>query len=191
MGIGRKTAMETSLKYRNLPLLLLQARESVIGKFRHILNHYGLTEQQWRIIRALSEQDTMEPWQICEVCQILSPSLAGVLARMEEVKLVKRSRVDTDQRRVLVSLTDKSRTLVHEIAPLIERQYHNLEAGFGIETIRELYDVLDHFLAKRDIVVAPVELQPRDGASSVTPDESSPQPVKNIPRTRAKRGGNM
>jgi hypothetical protein len=34
--------------HRNLPLLLLQARESVIGRFRPVLNAHGVTEQQWR-----------------------------------------------------------------------------------------------------------------------------------------------
>jgi homoprotocatechuate degradation regulator HpaR len=180
-----------SLKYRNLPLLLLQARELVIGKFRHILNHYELTEQQWRIIRALSEQDAMEPRQICEVCQILSPSLAGVLARMEEVDLVQRSRVDSDQRRVLVSLTAKSRKLVRDMAPQIERQYRNLEAGIGADSIRELYQVLDHFLAKRELPVTAVDLPARGGASSVAPSERSPQRARGISNTRAKRSERM
>ena len=34
------------LPHRNLPLLLLQAREAVIANFRPILNAHGLTEQQ-------------------------------------------------------------------------------------------------------------------------------------------------
>jgi hypothetical protein len=41
------------LRHRNLPLLLLQARERVIARFRPILNAHGITEQQWRIVRAL------------------------------------------------------------------------------------------------------------------------------------------
>lgn len=150
--------MNKPLKHRNLPLLLLQAREMVFGQFRHILNHYGLTEQQWRIIRALSEQGPLEPWQICETCQILSPSLAGVLARMEETGRIERRKVDGDQRRVLVSLSASSQALVKEIAPLVERQYRNLESGMGSDTISELYEVLDRFLAKRDIPIVPIKL---------------------------------
>ena len=35
-----------SLKHRNLPLLLLQAREEVFSRFRPLLNDAGVTEQQ-------------------------------------------------------------------------------------------------------------------------------------------------
>ncbi|MFC5476262.1 homoprotocatechuate degradation operon regulator HpaR [Paraherbaspirillum soli] len=159
--IDRNSEMDNILKRRNLALLLLQTRECVVRNFRHILHHYELTEQQWRIIRTLSERETMEQRQIGETCQILSPSLVGVLARMEEIDLVERARVDADQRRVLVSLTAKSQALVQEIAPLIEAQYQNLESGVGSKTVRDLYQALDRFLAKQDIPIAAVELPGR------------------------------
>ncbi|MDO9215991.1 MAG: homoprotocatechuate degradation operon regulator HpaR, partial [Lacisediminimonas sp.] len=38
---------------RNLPHLLLQAREALMTRFRPFLNANGITEQQWRIIRSL------------------------------------------------------------------------------------------------------------------------------------------
>lgn len=173
--------MSKSLKHRNLPLLLLQARELVFGQFRHILNHYGLTEQQWRIIRTLSEQGPMEPWRICEVCQILSPSLAGVLARMEETGRIERCKIDGDQRRVLVSLSASSQALVKEIAPLIELQYRNLESGMGADAISELYEVLDRFLSKRDVPITPIKLPAHA-------KEPSPDTQKN-PRKTASTSG--
>ena len=43
------------------------------------------------------------PRQIVGVCGISSPSLAGVLARMDDLGLVTRVRLDHDQRRVRVS----------------------------------------------------------------------------------------
>jgi homoprotocatechuate degradation regulator HpaR len=139
-----KTSMKTPLKHRNLALLLLQAREVVMARFRPILNHHNITEQQWRIIRSLSE---MEPREICEACQILSPSLTGVLARMEELGLVTRTRMDTDQRRVNVRLTAKSERLFNEIAPLVEQEYLALESEPTGANIEELYAALDRFLA--------------------------------------------
>lgn len=156
------------MEHRNLALLLLQARECVMGKMRRILNHHGLTEQQWRIIRELSEQESMEQWQICEACQIISPSLAGVLARMEETQLVTRSRVDSDQRRIMVSLTAKSRTLVSAIAPLIEHQYAYIESAVGTDTVQHLYRALDDFLAQQDVPVTLVELPAFDKNAPAT-----------------------
>jgi homoprotocatechuate degradation regulator HpaR len=135
-------------QHRNLPLLLLRAREGVMSQFRGILNRHGLTEQQWRILRALLENSAMEPRQICEVCQLLSPSVAGVLARMEELGLVKRQRMATDQRRVMVSITPKSRALAKKMAPLIDAQYAELEAALGPELMAETYALLDRLMAR-------------------------------------------
>jgi homoprotocatechuate degradation regulator HpaR len=151
--------MEKSLQRRNLALLLLQGRERIMANFRRILNHHGLTEQQWRVLRAITDcGEPMEQSQICETCQIVSPSLAGVLSRMEEMGLVERTRVDTDQRRMLVALTAQSCALIDEIAPLIEQQYVNLEAAVGADVVHSLYRALDAFLAKPDKVVELVDL---------------------------------
>jgi homoprotocatechuate degradation regulator HpaR len=144
--------MSAVLQHRNLPLLLLRAREGVMSQFRGILNRHGLTEQQWRILRALLENSAMEPRQICEVCQLLSPSLAGVLARMEELGLVKRERMATDQRRVLVSITPKSRALAKKMAPPIEARYDELEDLLGRELMDDTYATLDRLLARLENV---------------------------------------
>lgn len=177
--------MEKSLKHRNLALLLLQARERVMGNFRRILNHHGLTEQQWRVIRAISDyQEPMEQWQICETCQILSPSLAGVLVRMEDVQLVERTRVDTDQRRILVALTAKSRALIKQIAPLIEQQYAHLEEGIGSDTVARLYQALDEFLAAQDKQIELVAL-PELRKTTKKTDADTPGPAPARKKARA------
>jgi homoprotocatechuate degradation regulator HpaR len=134
------------LRHRNLPLLLLQARERVISRFRPILNAHGVTEQQWRLIRTLLERGPMEPRELVEVCQISSPSLAGVLARMDEAGWVQRSRVDNDQRRVSVSLTARSVALAAAIAPKIESVYIDLEGRLGVTFTQRLYAVLDELV---------------------------------------------
>jgi homoprotocatechuate degradation regulator HpaR len=134
------------MQRRNLPLLLLQARESVIARFRPVLNAHGITEQQWRIVRALLERGTMEPWQIVEVCRISSPSLAGVLLRMEETGLVRRKKATHDQRRVNVSLTAKSQALAARIAPQVEAAYDALEAQIGPAFMRDFYATLDQLI---------------------------------------------
>jgi homoprotocatechuate degradation regulator HpaR len=133
------------IRHRNLPLLLLRAREDVISRFRPILNAHGVTEQQWRLLRVLAEHDPqpLEPRQLCDLCTILGPSLTGMLARMDKLGLVRRSRVDGDQRRLAISLTAKSRALVRRIAPLVEREYQALEKAVGAAVVKEAYAVLD------------------------------------------------
>jgi homoprotocatechuate degradation regulator HpaR len=137
----------SKLRRRNLPLLLLQARERVISHFRPLLNAHGITEQQWRIVRVLLETPALEPRQIGELCGISSPSLAGVLERMEQGGLVARRRVASDQRRVRVSLTGQARELAAAMAPQVDATYRRLEKVLGADFMRSVQDSLDHLLA--------------------------------------------
>jgi len=141
-------AKATPLKHRNLPLLMLQAREHVIGHFRPILNAHGITEQQWRIVRLLLEAGALEPCEIGDLCRLSSPSLAGVLKRMEEIGFVNRKRLAHDQRRVRVSLTPRSRALAARMAPQIEAVYAHVERQLGQEFCRHLYGALDELIDK-------------------------------------------
>ena len=141
------TQRRASFNHRNLPLLLLQARESVISRFRPILNANSITEQQWRVVRALIERGPLEPREIGAACQISSPSLAGVLARMDQTGLVARERLGHDQRRVKVSLTPKSRALAARMAPQVEAAYAEIEAHIGGEFTQRFYAALDEMIA--------------------------------------------
>jgi homoprotocatechuate degradation regulator HpaR len=139
-------AESMALKHRNLPLLLLQARERVIARFRPILNAHGITEQQWRIVRALIDTGPLEPREIGELCRISSPSLAGVLSRMQELGYITRRRLDHDQRRVRVSLTPRSRGLAARMAPQIEATYREIETVIGAKFSARFYRALDELI---------------------------------------------
>jgi homoprotocatechuate degradation regulator HpaR len=138
------------IPHRNLPLLLLLAREGVVGRFRPILQAHGLTEQQWRVLRVLVEFGSLEPRQIGRLCALSSPSLAGILARMDEQGLVTRTGLAHDRRRQAVSATPRSRRLAARMAPQIESAYQALEDRLGSAFVGQLYAALDTLLAALD-----------------------------------------
>ncbi|MDN5842207.1 MAG: homoprotocatechuate degradation operon regulator HpaR [Alcaligenaceae bacterium] len=158
--------MSPDITKRNLPQLLLKARESLLCHFRPILSHFGLTEQQWRIVRELATQGMAEPNQLCDACVILSPSMVGVLARLQTMGLVARSNSPHDKRRILIRLTPEGEALYHRIAPLVEEQYHLLEHTVGTELIQEAYELVDRLLSA-----------PTDQTPSVTLPEKIADPV--------------
>ncbi|GAA4001253.1 homoprotocatechuate degradation operon regulator HpaR [Comamonas faecalis] len=160
--------MTQEFTHRNLPQLFLRAREELLRHFRPILTHHGLTEQQWRILRTLSEHGQLEPREICEICQILSPSMSGLLSRMEDLGLVTRTRMEEDQRRMWVRPTDKSVALVAAIAPLIEQQYQLLEQAYGKTLINEMYAAMDRFFSAQRQPVASVVLPGRRRSRAAT-----------------------
>ena len=150
--------LKPKIAYRNLPQLFLKARECLMAHFRPILNHYGLTDQQWRILRSLDSHERLEPREICTMCQIHSASMTGVLARMEALALIQRSRVAGDQRRVVVRLAPKGDQLVREMAPLIDLQYQQIEEAIGANVVDDLFSSLETFIAAQSHAVGHIEL---------------------------------
>ena len=137
---------QTAFANRNLPLLLLLARESVIRQFRPVLNAHGVTEQQWRVLRVLAERGPTEPRELVRLCGISSPSLTGMLARMDDLGWVARKPMAGDQRRVLVSTTARSRALAARIAPQVDAIYDRIEDHLGKDFKRQLYESLDRLV---------------------------------------------
>ncbi len=137
--------MSHKIAYRNLPQLFLKARGNLMVHFRPILSHFGLTDQQWRILRVLDAHGQLEPRELCDLCQISSPSMAGVLKRMEELDMILRSPVSGDQRRVSIGLSVAGDVLMSNMAPLIDLQYKHIEQTFGLEAMDELVAMLEKF----------------------------------------------
>jgi homoprotocatechuate degradation regulator HpaR len=138
--------MSTTFAHRNLPRLLLQAREAVMAHTRPSLREHGLSDQQWRVLRVLGEHGTVETGRVAREAYILGPSLTGVLARMERDGLVQRERDPEDQRRTVVEATAKGRRLVEKLSHAIEAHYQWLEKSLGRQKLSELYALLDQLI---------------------------------------------
>jgi homoprotocatechuate degradation regulator HpaR len=133
--------------HRNLPRLLLQAREAVMGHFRPNLRIHGLTDQQWRVLRVLGEQGATDTGTIAAQAYLLGPSLTGVLARMERDGLITRRRDAADARRTRVEATAKGRHLVYKLSESIEGHYVAMEQALGKTQLAQLYGLLDAVIA--------------------------------------------
>ncbi len=127
---------------RSLPMTLLRAREAVMESFRVMLRGYGLTEQQWRVIRVLAEREPLEVSQLAAHSFLLPPSLSRILKFLSGKRLIRRRAVDDDQRRFEVSLTAAGRRLFRQVAPSSEAIYRDLEQAFGEQRLEQLYTLL-------------------------------------------------
>src|SRR6478672_2388573 len=138
--------MTTSFKHRNLPRLLLQAREAVMAHTRPSLREHGLSDQQWRVLRVLGEHGVVETGRIAREAYILGPSLTGMLARMERDGLVRRERDQADQRRTVVEATPKGLKLVGKLSHTVEAHYLWMEQALGKHKLEQLYRLLDELI---------------------------------------------
>lgn len=137
--------------HRNLPKLLLQAREAVMQHTRPSLRTEGLSDQQWRVLRVLGEHaldpSGVETGRIASEAFIPGPSLTGVLSRMERDGLVERERCAQDARRSVVRATEEGLRRVQTLSQTIEAHYHWLETELGQDQLAQLYALLDAVIA--------------------------------------------
>jgi homoprotocatechuate degradation regulator HpaR len=127
---------------RSLPMSLLRAREAVMRQFRPSLRNHGLTEQQWRILRALTAVDAIEVTELARVAFLLGPSLSRILRDLEARQLVERRTAKADLRRAVVSITAKGLKLIEAVAPTSEAIYAEITSRYGARKLAELQDML-------------------------------------------------
>ena len=127
---------------KSLPMSLLRAREAVMKQFRPSLRVHGLTEQQWRILRALAAVDAIEVTELACVAFLLGPSLSRILRDLESRQLIERRTRKADLRRGVVSISQKGLKLIEVVAPTSEAIYAAITQRYGTQRLAKLQDML-------------------------------------------------
>src|ERR1700744_2522747 len=141
---GKKAVRRVPMRdfSRSLPMSLLRAREAVMRQFRPALREHGLTEQQWRILRALASIEAIEVTELARVAFLLGPSLSRVLRDLEARHLIERRTAKADLRRGVVSISAKGLKLIEAVAPSSEAIYAEMTKRYGARKLAELQDML-------------------------------------------------
>ena len=135
---------------RSLPMALLRAREAVMKKFIPSLRENDLSSQQWRVIRALNEEQGLDITELGDRCFLLMPSLSRIIRNLEKRILVTRSHSEADNRRSVISLTEAGEKLFKKIAPASVERYNLITEKFGYGKLELLYELLDELIEKID-----------------------------------------
>lgn len=135
--------MSENEQHLSLNIALVQARDAVMAYLRPALNEAGITEQQWRIIRALSDNTTLDFQDLSEQTSILRPSLTGILNRLERAGYVMRLKPASDQRRVFVKLTSEGAKLYTKTLQRVNEGFTALENEFTTAKLEELKSLLN------------------------------------------------
>ena len=156
---------------------LLRARELLMQRFRPQLNARGLTEQQWRVMRSLSEVEAISNQQLSDRCVLHPASLSRILPNLESEGLVARRASESDRRHLQVYLTEKGRNLVETLIPENDRLFAAIVEEIGEDVVNGAYNALEMLNAafernvERSIMTTPPEVR-RKGARSRAPLDS-------------------
>ncbi|GAL17235.1 homoprotocatechuate degradation operon regulator HpaR [Vibrio maritimus] len=137
-------------KYEDsLPLQLIRARDIAMEYFRPVLASNDLTEQQWRVMRVLDTKGEIDFTTLSRESCILSPSLTGIINRLEKLGYVEKKKCEHDGRKSYIHLTAKAESLVERLRPQIEEQYVALKERIGEDRYSELSNLLNELIASK------------------------------------------
>lgn len=114
--------------------------------FRPNLYFHGVTEQQWRVLRALNESPDSTAAGLANRCVILAPSMTRIIKTLTEKGWITAKKGATDQRELRVKLTSRGSRLIRTIGPISESQYDKIRQRMRPERLALLYELLGEFI---------------------------------------------
>ena len=128
---------------RSLAITLLRSREAVMDRFRPMLASAKITEQQWRVLRGLSEHGEVEAGKLAYIACILPQSLSRIARNFEKKNLIFMKNDPNDARKILLSLTDEGKILMSRATIDSKEIYSQLIEDFGKENLDQLLEKLN------------------------------------------------
>ncbi len=133
---------------RSLPIALIRAREKVMAPIREMLSDAGITEQQWRVLRVLSEFGPQDATLLSERACLLLPSQSRIVQSMFEKGYVTRTANEQDRRRQTVAITAAGQRIIDDhldqavaIAKRFEEVLGSKEFDRLLETLGKLNEL--------------------------------------------------
>jgi homoprotocatechuate degradation regulator HpaR len=125
---------------------LMRLRDLFMQRFRpHLLSH-GLTEQKWRVVRALAQTESLSIKELGERCAIHPASLSRILPNLEKDRIIERNASRSDNRRVVVSLAPEGRFLFRRVAAGNDRVFEALVRDIGPARFDRAYRAIEDLI---------------------------------------------
>jgi homoprotocatechuate degradation regulator HpaR len=131
----------------SLPMVLHRTLDAIMPPYRDLFQEFGVTEQQWRVLRVLWEQRHLTSSQISNLTLLPAPSLVGILDRLENKGLVTRLRSKSDRRQVHIAITLEGQELQEKVMPRVQSIQELNKKNFSTEDWIQINSILNKFLS--------------------------------------------
>ena len=119
---------------------LYTASRLVIQRYQPMLKDLDITYPQYLVLMVLWEKDEVNLSTIAEKLQLQSNTLAPLLKRLQQRGFLERKRSETDERNIVITLTEKGKKLKDQacdVPGLLAEQI-----PLSMEEAKELYRLL-------------------------------------------------
>ena len=134
----------------SLPILLLRARALMVDRFRKVFRNHEISEQQFRVLRALHTEQLVDVTALAARTDLLYPSLSRILRDMAARGLVTRQVGSDDARQTLASLTQQGRDLLGRTMIDVQLVHVELNGEIGDERVADLAQSLQFVIGVLD-----------------------------------------
>ena len=127
---------------------LYAAARSTVSLYTPYLKPLGLTYTQYLVFLVLWEEDSLTVGEICEKLMLDCGTLSPLLKKMQQAGYIEMKRSETDDRMVIVTLTDEGRALQEKAGDVPRKVAECI--SLPPEKASQLYDLLYEMLGNRN-----------------------------------------
>lgn len=127
---------------KSIGFLLAKAYQRACALYKEKFDRYGLTPQQFGLLRFLWEEDGLTQVELSNRSQIDRTTIGGLIDRLEQSGLLVRLPHPEDRRAYRISLTESGKNLESELSPLAEELHKAILARLSPEEIASLTAIL-------------------------------------------------
>lgn len=127
----------------SLPITLYRTLDSIMPAYRELFARHNITEPQWRVLRVLWSAESVNSVELSRRTLLTTPSLVGILDRMEKKQLISRIRSTSDRRNVHLVATVESRQLQKKVTPQLEAIHAQVEKTVTHKELETLTGLLN------------------------------------------------
>jgi DNA-binding MarR family transcriptional regulator len=126
---------------------LYSASRLITKAYKPYLDEMGITYPQYLVLMVLWENDSLSVNQITEKLLLNTNTLSPLLKRMERMELLQRNRSETDERSVIVTLTEKGKDLKDQAKPIPEKLIKVLlTENINVSDVIQLKEMLNEWI---------------------------------------------
>lgn len=113
-----------------------------MAPIREMLAETGITEQQWRVLRILSEDGPQDTSSLALRASLLFPSLTRIARTMRTKGLITQTRDEKDRRRQMLEITAAGQAIIDENAAQAAQISADSKNMLGEKKYEQLLDLL-------------------------------------------------
>lgn len=113
------------------------------NRFNALLKPYGLTSEQYVILKAIGENPKITPSQLADILQKDKTTLTRMIATMVKNGLLLRDKLPDDRRSHLLAWTDQAASVMETVIPETDAVIKKMRQLFTKDELQCFFKILD------------------------------------------------